>query len=61
MNVPEAAKIIGISPLNIRGWIESGTCPFGYIVRQKTRKGGRNTYVIIESRLRAFMEGKQNV
>ena len=59
MTVKEAAQILDMTPLNIRGWILNGDCPFGYVIRKKKNKYGRNTYVIIEQQLTRFLnEGK---
>lgn len=60
MTVPEAADIVGISPLNLRGWINYGNCPFGYCIRKREKRTGRNTYVIVEAQLKTFMEGIKN-
>lgn len=62
MTIPEALEKypLNLSPQLIRCWIANGTCPFGYIIRQKNGRTGRNTYFINEAQLRAFIEGKNN-
>lgn len=58
MTVKEAAEKLDMSPLNIRGWILNGDCPFGYVIRKRKSRYGRNTYVIIEQLLNKFLEGE---
>lgn len=62
MTIPEALKKypLNLSPQLIRCWIANGNCPFGYIIRQKNGRTGRNTYFINEALLRDFIEGKNN-
>lgn len=54
MTIPQASKQLNLSPQLIRVWIQNGTCPFGYVVRQ----GERNTYLINEERMKLWIEGK---
>lgn len=51
---------IQLSAQLIRVWITNNTCPFGYIVRQKDKKNGRNTYYINETELQLFLAGTNN-
>lgn len=62
MTIPQALSKypIQLSEQLIRVWIQNGTCPFGYIIRQKNGRTGRNTYFINEAQLRDFIEGKSN-
>ena len=60
MTVPEAAKLLGMTPFNIHGWILNGDCPFGYCIKKKTRKGGKNTYFVVDQQLYRFLEGKKD-
>lgn len=54
----DAAKQLGIPEQSLRLWIANGTCPFGYIIRQKNKRNGRNSYYICEEQLRNFIEGR---
>lgn len=60
MTIPQALSKypIQLSEQLIRVWIQSGNCPFGYIVRAKDKRNGRNTYYIAEEKLRCFIEGR---
>lgn len=62
MTIPQALSKypIQLSEQLIRVWIQSGNCPFGFVIRQKNGRTGRNTYYICEKALRDFIEGKQN-
>lgn len=53
MTIPQASKQLNLSPQLLRVWIQNGTCPFGYIVRQ----GERNTYLISEALMKKWIEG----
>ena len=57
MTIPEAIKKypLNLSPQLIRCWIANKTCPFGYIVRE----GSRRTYYINEVELKKFVEGQK--
>lgn len=57
MTIPEAAPLVNMTPEAIRGWILNGNCPFGYCIRSKKNRYGRNSYVIIERQLFDFLEG----
>lgn len=61
MTIPEAlAKYpVQLSAQLIRCWISHGTCPFGYIVREKSNRHGKNTYYINEQELRKFLGGEE--
>lgn len=54
MTVPEASKLLNMSPQLIRVWIQSGKCPFGVILANKTRK----TYYINQERMKLWCEGR---
>jgi hypothetical protein len=54
MTVPEASKQLRLSEQLIRVWIQTGTCPFGYIIRA----GQRKTYYINEAELKRFIAGE---
>lgn len=60
ITVKEASDILEIPVQTLRLWIQNGNCPFGYIIRQKNGRTGRNTYYINEQALRNFIEGKNN-
>lgn len=49
---------IQLSAQLIRVWITNNTCPFGYVVRAKDKRNGRNTYYINEMQLKNWLEGK---
>lgn len=51
----EAAKLLGISPLSLYEWLQSGDCPFGYAYRKKG-KATRSVYVISKAKLYNFLE-----
>jgi len=54
MTVPEASKQLRLSEQLIRVWIVNGTCPFGYVIRE----GSRRTYYINEAELKRFIAGE---
>ena len=54
MTIKQAAQQLKLSDQLIRVWIQNGTCPFGYIVRN----GDRKTYYINEAELRQFINGR---
>lgn len=56
MTIPEALQKypIQLSPQLIRCWIANNTCPFGYIIRE----GSRRTYFINEAELKRFINGE---
>ena len=54
MGIAEAAKQLRLSQQLVRVWIANGTCPFGYVIRD----GSRRTYYINEAELRRFIEGE---
>lgn len=54
MTINQAAKQLRLSDQLVRVWIQNGTCPFGYIIRQ----GSRRTYFINEQALKRFIEGE---
>ena len=56
MTIPQALKKypIQLSPQLIRVWIQSGKCPFGYIIRE----GQRNTYLVNEAQLKKWIQGE---
>lgn len=60
MTIPQALSKypIQLSEQLIRVWIQSGSCPFGYVIRPKNKRNGRNTYYINEQALKNFIEGK---
>lgn len=59
MTIAEAAKKLNVSPQLLRVWAQSEKgCPFCYVVRQKAKNGGRNTYLVNEKMLTDWMEGK---
>lgn len=55
MTIKEAAQQLRLSDQLVRVWIQNGTCPFGYIIRD----GSRRTYFINEAQLRQFIEGEK--
>lgn len=60
MTIQQVAKQLRLSEQLVRVWIQNGNCPFGYIIRQKNGRTGRNTYYINEKALKDFIEGKNN-
>lgn len=60
MTIPEAlAKYpVQLSAQLIRCWINHGTCPFGYVIRERADRYGRNSYYINEQQLRQFLNGE---
>ena len=58
MTIQQVAKQLRLSEQLVRVWIQSGNCPFGYVIRQKDKRNGRNTYYINEQALKNFIEGK---
>ena len=60
MTISEASKKLNLSEQLLRCWIQSGSCEFGYIIRPKASRTGRNTYYINEQALKDFIEGKNN-
>lgn len=58
MTIQQVAKQLRLSEQLIRVWIQSGNCPFGYVIRQKDKRNGRNTYFINEAQFCNFIEGK---
>lgn len=60
MTIQQVAKQLRLSEQLVRVWIANGNCPFGYIIRQKNGRTGRNTYYINEQALKDFIEGKNN-
>lgn len=55
MTVAEAANQLRLSQQLIRVWIQNGTCPFGYVIRD----GKRKTYLINDAALKRFIEGEK--
>lgn len=58
MTIQQVAKQLRLSEQLVRCWIVNGTCPFGYVIRSKSKRNGRNTYYINEQALKNFIEGK---
>lgn len=54
MTIPQAARQLRLSEQLLRCWIQSGRCPFGYIIRE----GQRNTYLVVDEQLKQFIEGE---
>lgn len=54
MTIKEAAKQLRLSDQLVRVWIQNGTCPFGYVIRE----GSRRTYFINEAELKKFINGE---
>lgn len=66
MLVSEAAKQLGISTQTLRLGLQQGKFPFGEAVLttkpdDSKMSRGRYTYIIIEERLKAYLEGKDMV
>lgn len=57
MTIPQALEKypIQLSPQLIRVWIQSGKCPFGYIIRD----GQRKSYYVAEEQLKQFLSGER--
>ena len=63
MLVSEAAKQLGISTQTLRLGLQQGKFPFGEAilttkVNDSKTGSGRHTYIIIEERLKAYLEAK---
>lgn len=54
MTIKEAAQQLRLSEQLVRVWIANKTCPFGYIIRE----GSRRTYFINEAELKKFINGE---
>lgn len=54
MTIKQAAQQLRLSEQLIRCWIANKTCPFGYIIRD----GSRRTYYINEAELKKFINGE---
>ena len=54
MTIKEAAQQLRLSEQLIRCWIVNKTCPFGYVIRE----GSRRTYYINEAELKKFINGE---
>lgn len=54
MTVKQAAQQLRLSEQLVRVWIQNGTCPFGYIIRD----GSRRTYFVNEAELKRFINGE---
>lgn len=61
MTIQQVAKQLRLSEQLVRVWIQNGSCPFGYVIRAKDKRNGRNTYYINEQALKNFIEGKEGV
>lgn len=59
MTIQQAATQLGISPQALRVWIaqSQGNHPFGEVIRS----GKRKSYLIVESRFKAWLEGDKGV
>jgi len=59
MTIAEAAKILDMSPNDLRGWAQTSKgCPFVVITREAKGRGKRNTYRVDADRLKLWKEGK---
>lgn len=54
MTIKQAAQQLRLSDQLLRIWIQNKTCPFGYVIRE----GSRRTYYINEAELKKFINGE---
>lgn len=54
MTIKQAAQQLRLSEQLVRVWIQNKTCPFGYIIRD----GSRRTYFVNEAELKKFINGE---
>lgn len=57
ISIKEAATKLQIPEQSLRCWLQKGA-PFGEVMIDRQKKGGRRTYYINSQRLELYLQGK---